>query len=172
MSGNTQPIGVAFKDQLITGTPTNDNAPAGFLGEYIFSTIPSGSAVALTTATPANITSIALTSGDWDIDCQVEFSPGATTSVTQSNASMSLTSATLSTQPGGTVGIATLGPEPILTFNQAASVPAANYAIAPTTTRVTVAQSNSTATVYLVAQATFTVSTMSAFGTLRARRIR
>ena len=172
MSGNTQPIGVAFKDQLITGTPTNDNAPAGFLGEYIQSTIPTGSAVALTTATPANITSIALTSGDWDVDCQVEFSPAATTSVTQSNAAMSLTSATLSTQPGGTVGIATLGPEPILTVNQAAAVPAAGYAVAPTTVRITVAQSNSTATVYLVAQATFTVSTMSAFGSIRARRVR
>lgn len=172
MSGNTQPIGVAFKDQLITGTPTNDNAPAGFIGEYIFSTIASGSAVSLTTATPANVTSIALTSGDWDVDCQVDFSPGASTSVTQSNAAMSLTSATLSTQPGGTVGIATIGPEPILTVNQAAAVPAAGYGLAPTTTRVTVAQSSNTATVYLVAQATFTVSTMAAFGTLRARRVR
>lgn len=172
MSGNTQPIGVAFKDQLITGTPTNDSAPAGFLGEYIQSTIPTGSAVALTTATPANLTSIALTSGDWDVDCQVEFTPAASTSVTQSNAAMSLTSATLSTQPGGTVGIATLGPEPILTVNQAAAVPAAGYAIAPTTARVTVAQSNNTATVYLVAQATFTVSTMAAFGSIRARRVR
>ena len=172
MSGNTQPIGVAFKDQLITGTPTNDNAPAGFLGEYIASTIPTGSAVSLTTATPANIASIALTSGDWDVDCQVEFTPAASTSVTQSNAAMSLTSATLSTQPGGTVGIATLGPEPIMTINQAAAVPAAGYALAPTTVRVTVAQSNNTATVFLVAQATFTVSTMAAFGSIRARRVR
>lgn len=172
MSGNTQPIGVAFKDQLIAGTPTNDNATPGFIGEYIASTIPTGSAVALTTATPANLTSIALTSGDWDVDCQVEFTPAASTSVTQSNAAMSLTSATLSTQPGGTVGIATLGPEPIMTVNQAAAVPAAGYALAPTTTRVSVAQSNTTATVFLVAQATFTVSTMSAFGSLRARRVR
>lgn len=172
MSGNTQAMGVAFADQLILGTPTNDNAASGYVGEYIFSTIPTASAVALTTATPANITSIALTSGDWDIDCQVEFKPGATTSVTQSNAAMSLTSATLSTQPGGTVGIATLGPEPIMTVNQAASVPAANYALAPSSVRVTVAQSNTPATVYLVAQATFTVSTMAAFGTIRARRVR
>lgn len=172
MSGNTQPMGVAFKDQLITGTPTNDNAAAGYLGEYIQSTIPTGSAVSLTTATPANVTSIALTSGDWDLDCQVEFTPGATTSVTQSNVSMSLTSATLSTQPGGTVGIATIGPEAVMTVNQAASVPAAGYALAPSSVRVTVAQSNTTATVYLVAQATFTVSTMAAFGTIRARRVR
>lgn len=174
MSGNSLPIGVAFQDQLISGTPTNDNAAAGFLGEYIQSTVASGSAVALTTATTANVTSIALTPGDWDIDCQVEFSPAATTSVTQSNAAMSLTSATLPTQPGGAVGRATLGPEPIITFNQAAAVPAAGYALAPTTVRCTVSQAapGVTVTVYLVAQATFTVSTMSAFGSIRARRIR
>ncbi len=172
--GNSLPIGVAYQDQLISGTTTNDSAAAGFVGEYIFSTIPTGSAVSLTTATPANITSIALTPGDWDIDCQVEFSPAASTSVTQSNAAMSLTSATLSTQPGGTVGRATLGPEPIITFNQAAAVPAAGYALAPTTVRCTVsaAPPGSTITVYLVAQATFTVSTMAAFGTIRARRVR
>lgn len=174
MSGNTQPIGVAFADQLILGTPTNDNASAGYVGEYIFSTIPTGSAVSLTTATPANITSIALTPGDWDIDCQVEFSPGASTSVTVSTASISLTSATLSTQPGGTVGRATLGPEPVMTINQAAAVPAAGYALAPSSVRCTIsaAPPGVTTTVYLVAQATFTVSTMAAFGTIRARRVR
>jgi hypothetical protein len=165
-------MGVAFKDQLILGTPTNDDAAAGYVGEYIQSTIPTASAVSLTTATPANITSIALTSGDWDLECQVNFKPGATTSVTQSDVSMSLTSATLSTQPGGTVGIATIGPDAVMAVNQAAAVPAANYALAPTSVRVTVAQSNTTATVYLVAQATFTVSTMAAFGTIRARRVR
>lgn len=172
--GNSLPIGVAYQDQLISGTTTNDSAATGFLGEYVFSTIPTASAVSLTTATAADITSIALTPGDWDIECQVEFKPGATTSVTQSNASISLTSAILSTQPGGTVGRATLGPEPIMTINQAASVPAANYAIAPTTVRCTIsaAPPGVTTTVYLVAQATFTVSTMAAFGTIRARRVR
>lgn len=171
MSGNSKPIGVAFQDQLISGTPTNDNAPQGFLGEYIQSTIPTGSAVALTTATPANVTSISLTPGDWDVDCQGDFNPGATTSVTQYNVGVSLTSATLPTQPGGTVGAATLAPDAGITVNQAAMVPAAGFAIAPLTARITIG-GNAAVTVFMVAQATFTVSTLAAFGTIRARRVR
>lgn len=167
MSGNTQASGVAYLDQLIKGTPTNDNAPAGFIGELIFSTIPTGSAVALTTATPANVTSIVLTPGDWDVDGVVDFNPGASTSVTQYNSSVSGTSATLATQPGG----GNFGPDGTFTLNQAAMVPAAGFDAAPTTIRVTVPQ-GTTQQVFLVAQATFTVSTLAAFGTIRARRMR
>lgn len=46
------------------GTQTNTAPPAGFLGEYITSTVGS---VSLTTATPANLTSISITAGVWDV---------------------------------------------------------------------------------------------------------
>lgn len=167
MSGNQLAMGVAYRDQLVKGTPTNDNAIAGDVGEYVSATVASGSAVALTTATPANITSISLTPGDWDIDGQVDFAPAASTSVTQYNASCSGTSATLATQPGG----GNFASDSTFTINQAAMVPAATFAGATMTVRVTVPV-GTTQTVYLVAQATFTVSTLSAYGTLRARRVR
>lgn len=49
------------------GTKTNDAAGAGEIGEYIASTILEGSAVAFLTGAVTNITSIALTAGDWDV---------------------------------------------------------------------------------------------------------
>lgn len=167
MSGNNLAMGVAYRDQLVKGTPTNDNAIPGDIGEYIFSTIPSGSAVSLTTATPANVTSIVLTPGDWDVDGLVDFSPAASTSVTQYNASVSGTSATLATQPGA----GNFSPDTTFTVNQAAEVPAALFAAATMTARVSIPL-GANQTVFLVAQATFTVSTLSAYGTVRARRVR
>ena len=51
----------------IVGTTTNDNAAAGKVGEFISSIIPSASGVVLTNNTIANVTSISLTAGDWDV---------------------------------------------------------------------------------------------------------
>lgn len=165
MAGNNKAMGVAYRDQLIQGTTLADNAFAGDVGELIFSTVPVGSAVSVVTATPVNITSISLTAGDWDIDGLIDFLPAATTNVTVWNSSISVTSATLSTQPGGSG----LSPDSTMTINQAAQVPAALVMVPIGTSRLSIAV---TTTVYLVAQATFTVSTMTAYGTLRARRIR
>ena len=165
MAGNTKAIGVAYRDQLIAGTTTNDNAIAGDVGEYFQFTIPVGSAVALTTATPANLTSISLGAGDWDIDFTIDFLPVATTSVTQYNASVSVVSATLATQPGG----AGLFPEALYVVNQAAAVPAGVVGVTGPTVRASFA---ATTTIYLVGQMAFTVSTASMYGTLRVRRVR
>ena len=74
----------------IIGTTTNDNANAGSVGELIFGT---GGPVSLTSGVPANIVSVSLTPGDWDLHASIFFSPsGATTLVA---ASISPTSATL-----------------------------------------------------------------------------
>lgn len=149
----------------IPGTTTNNNAALGTLGEIVTATVAAGAAVALTTATSANVTSISVTAGDWDIFGQIDFALGATTSITQLNAAISLTTGTLSTQPGGSG----LGTDPATLQNLAATVPAANVFQACGPVRLSVA---ATTTVYLVANATFTVSTCAAFGTIRARRVR
>src|SRR5216684_1358028 len=80
------------------GTATNDNAAAGKVGEYISSTIATGSSVTLTTNTTANVTSISLTAGDWDVTGAVDFTFGATTSYTNLIGSVSSTSATIGGQ--------------------------------------------------------------------------
>lgn len=144
------------------GTATNDNASAGNVGEYITSSIASGSAVSLTNGTPANMTSASLTAGDWDVSCTLMYSGTATTSVNYLTGSLSTTSATLNTTPGFITGrfagIATI-------FNVGAAaitelVGPARFSLSGTTT------------VYCVAQSGFTASTEAVFGLLRARRVR
>jgi hypothetical protein len=49
-------------------------------GEYASATVASGAAVALTTATPANVATLSLTAGTWDISGTVGFTPAVTTS--------------------------------------------------------------------------------------------
>lgn len=147
------------------GTGTNDSAAVGQIGQFTTATVATASAVALTTATAADVTSISLTAGDWDVSWVVNFKPGATTSVTIMQGSISLTTATLNTQAGGS-GI---GTEALVKEDIPASVLAADYAQVGAVVRCSFA---STQTVFLVASATFTVSTMAAYGTIRARRVR
>lgn len=144
----------------IIGTTTNDNAAAGSVGEFISSTVLIGSAVALTTATPANVTSISLTAGDWDVYGNVSFNPAGTTTIAAINAWISSTSAALPTLPnsGGFMGLNTT-----LTTGVAQHIPAGSkirFSLSGTTT------------IFLSTQSTFGVSTMSAYGFIGARRIR
>lgn len=151
-------------DQLL-GTTTNDNAVAGNVGEFISSSIALGSAVSLTTATPANVTSISLTAGDWDVNTDVYFTGGVGAAVTYLAGSVSTTSATMDTTTlGRFASVYCAGGSAFATANSVSNIQAVSLA----STRVSVA---STTTVYAVAQSVFT-STCSAYGIIRARRIR
>lgn len=150
----------------VLGTTTNNNAPAGYIGEIQTATVAVGSAQALTTATPLNNTSLSLTAGDWDVSGTADFIPAASTSITLLQAGLGTTTATFLTQAGG----GGVGPDPSALFAQAAAVPGANVItldVGPV--RVSLAAS---ATIFFVAQATFTVAALSVYGTLRARRVR
>jgi hypothetical protein len=151
--------------QSLIGTTTNNNAAAGVVGEFQTCTVVVGSAVSLTTATAANVCSISLTAGDWTCAAQVDHNLAATTNVTQLNASISLTSATLAAQTGGSG----LGTDPTATVNEAANVPAGLVTQSAGPVRVSLA---ATTTVFLVASDTFTVSTDAAYGTMSCRRAR
>jgi hypothetical protein len=131
---------------------------AGF-GEAIQSTIAVGSAVSLTTATSATITSITLSAGDWDINGQVDYRAGAATSITILTQGISTTAATLGAQD---------------TFSRsvsAAFVPTASNDVG-LPIRGQLFTLTATTTFYLVANATFTLGTLSAYGTIQARRIK
>lgn len=146
----------------IKGTTTNNSVSAGGVGEYIATTVASASAVSLSTATSTNLTSIALTAGDWDVDAEFIYIPGAATSVTQLSQGVSQTTGTLPT--------ITTGAGDYSVFSEAANVPGANN-ISQSVGTVRVSLSGS-ATIFAVARPTFTVSTLTVFGTLRARRVR
>jgi hypothetical protein len=146
------------------GTVTNDNAGAGHVGEIVTATVAVGSAVSLTTATGTNVASISLTAGDWDLSGQVDFVlAGVTATLFQSG--ISLTTATLPSQAGGSgLGTDALVGVPLLT-----TVLSATYGQSIAPVRLSLAAS---ATVYLVAQSAFSAGTNTAYGTIRARRMR
>lgn len=143
----------------IKGTNTNNNAAAGDVGEYIESTIAVGSAVSLTTGVVANITSISLTAGDWDVSGVIIMDSGATTNVTRVSAGTSSTSATADTTKG------------YYSHIHSGYVPGSGQfrAMPLNTSRFSL---SGTTTIYLVALANFTVSTCTAYGTISARRVR
>jgi len=136
----------------VSGTNTNDSAAAGYVGEVV----TASATVALTTATPANLTSVSLTAGDWDIFAIAQFD-GAGASVTSDVwASLGTTSATMNStlgQHGRWRGAATTDLFFPISFSLRASL-------------------SGTTTYYLTGQASFTTSTFSGRALLRARRVR
>src|SRR5512143_308826 len=143
---------------IVQGTTTNDNAAAGIVGEYLTASAVA-TTVNLTTATPANGITLSLTAGDWDVQGIGVFQTAATTSVTGTQVGLSTTTATF-----GADGSYTRD-------NFAAVVPGA-IEWRDSSTPVFRISLNATTTVYLVGQSTFTVSTQTAGGTIRWRRVR
>ena len=144
----------------IIGTTTNNSVTAGGVGELITATIATPGTT-LTTATPLNVVvaGVSITAGDWDVWGEVCFLPGATTSITQLAAGINTTTNVL---PAANAGL--------IQSTYTAFVPTAiPQCFVTPVKRISIAAST---THYLVAQAAFTVSTMSAFGTIYARRRR
>lgn len=141
-----------------SGEPSTGNPLAGEIGEYITAQILSGAAISLTSGTAANIASISLTAGDWDITGGVQFVNGATTSTTFQGVWISTTSATFSA----------LADDGYVSYNGGAFV---NYNAAYAT-GVKRLQLSSTTTVFISVLSNFTVSTCTAYGKIRARRAR
>lgn len=138
----------------IIGTTTNNNANAGSVGEYASNTTTGTS---VTTLVPFNATSISLTAGDWDVTGVIKWNPAGSTIIAQTVVGISTTSATL-----GTTGTFTSSPA-------IANNAGAGYAAASPVVRISLA---STTTVFLVGNANFSTSTLTADGFIRVRRIR
>lgn len=83
----------------IPGSATNDSASAGNVGEFISSTVLVGAGVAPASGTAADVTSVSLTAGDWDVVGSVGENPAAGTVLTQLLGWTSTTSATAPTAP-------------------------------------------------------------------------
>lgn len=160
MTEGTQTInGVkTFGGQLIgKGTSTNDDATAGYIGEAIRSSVTS--AVSSTgTGQWFDITSISLTTGDWDISGQVIFTLNGST---QTVALMAITSTSGNSATGQIDGDNRLpATVPVATNDSSATI--ANY-------RVPLASST---TYYLKARCDFSAGTPKAYGRISARRMR
>lgn len=153
-TGITSPVGPL----VLTGVTDGSNASAGAIGEYISSLVGSGVSIP-TTGTVINITSISLTSGDWDVFGAVTFVSSSTAVVTYGRGCVSTTSASINFPycagySNGT-GSALIG--------------SADLPVAVPPIRVNV---STTTTVYLCATQGFASGTTSAYGYIAARRRR
>ena len=152
-------VDVISGSQLL-GTATSDNAAAGNVGEVISSTVAQGSAISLTSNLAANVTSITLTPGDWDVSAVLSVLGSGTTSVTYIESSISLVSAVPDQNPGRFAA----------TFMNATVFP--GFFVSPVGPGPTRFILGSTTTLFFTAKALFTVSTLLAWGIIEARRRR
>jgi hypothetical protein len=157
---NTVPSITFSSTTGIVGTTTNNNAAAGSVGEVISSVVAS-TTVTLTTNTAANVTSISLTAGDWNVWGNVVFDGNSATTVVYHAGWISTTSATLpanniyASKPYSGAGTAIYS-----ALVDSFVVPLQRISIAGTTT------------VYLSVQSGFGVNADKAGGAIYARRVR
>jgi hypothetical protein len=158
MTAGTQTVSGAktFDTQLIgKGTATNDNAAAGYIGEYTESVVASGAAVSSTgNGQYFDVTSISLTAGDWDVSGIVNLTPNGAT-VTQYVMGISITTGNSAT------GIEVFNSfPPTAAYDASGAIPSKRYSFSGTTT------------VYLKAFAAYSVATPKGYGRISARRVR
>jgi hypothetical protein len=144
---------------VIQGVTDGVAAVSGIVGQVVQSTLAVASAVSLTTATAATVTSISLPAGEWYVNGQVDYRAAATTSITILTQGISTTAATLGAQDTFSRNVSTAF---VPTASNDVGLPIRGQALSLT----------ATTTVYLVANATFTLNTLSAYGTIQARRVR
>jgi hypothetical protein len=138
------------------GVADGSSASAGRVGEYVSSAVPVGSAVGLASGAAANVTSISLTPGDWDVAGVVSFNI-VSGSVSSSTAGIATVSSTLPSD--GTAVACALQSAAATTYN---SIPIARKQMSVASTTV----------VYLVGTCNFSAGNVSAFGQITARRMR
>jgi len=138
------------------GTVAAGDAAAGSVGEYVNSLVAVGSAVGLSNGAAGNVTSISLTAGDWDVIGAINF-VSASATVTQKCAGITTTSVTI---PSDGSEVFNGSQTTVASFTDGITLPRKRINVSGTTT------------VYLVGKADFSAGSVSAFGTINARRVR
>lgn len=143
------------KFSALTGVTNASDAGAGNLGEYIEAVVAFGSPISLSNGVVTNITSIALTAGDWDVTGLINF---ILTTATETGlvAAINTTSAVL---PPNDEVFSGLRLTAVSTFDS----------IVVPRVRINI---NSSQTAYLIARADFSAGTIAGYGKISARRIR
>ncbi len=145
-----------FDGGQYVGTNTNTTLTAGVIGEQIRSAIAIGSAITLSNTVVANVTSISLTPGIWDVTGIVSFS--GTLTGTAYSMGLGKTSASFTGVAFGDNGTTT-PTSSTATSDNSLTVPVWRLPLSVTTP------------VYLLALADFTVGTALAYGRISATRV-
>ena len=138
----------------LNGRVDGSSPSAGQVGEYLSASLAQGSAVALTTGVAANVVSLSLTPGLWEVSGLVAYHNNATTVMSDAEQGTSVTSATL-------------GPLGSYTYDLVGLASAEDLFYVTPTQKINVSV---TTTVYLVSKVDFTVSTAAAYGFIQAWR--
>ena len=143
---------VSFSDTThgIVGTITNNDAIAGYVGRFLTATTGPSPGVTLTTSTSADVITLSLPAGDWDVWGNVLCS-GAGLNMSFAAIWLSLSSATL--------------PSAYLR-NSISQAAFSTFSTSAPQLRISLP---STTTIYLSTQAIFSSGSVSAFGTINAR---
>lgn len=150
--------GQTLNQPLINGVTDGSNAASGRVGQYIEASLAAGSATSLVSGTAKTVISISLTAGDWDVSGVVYYTTGGTTSTTAVSCATSTVDNTFPSDP-----------DPSVYQYNGATVTNHFFRIPAGLKRYSL---SSTTTVYLVTASNFTVSTTTAYGLIRARRVR
>jgi hypothetical protein len=156
-------LGVTGKSTLtggIVGTTAGGNAAAGNVGEVISGILAVGSPVALTTATPANVLTIVLTAGDWDVEGNLNFVASGATTAAGALYYGGISTATGTVPTDGTAVIAAVPAVTTTAFGASITLPRKRISVAGNTN------------VFLVGLATFSAGTVGGYGAITARRVR
>lgn len=140
----------------LLGTPGSTAPTAGFIGEQIRATVTQASAVTLTTTNNANVTSIALTPGIWDVSGIIMFNGTVTGTIYQANI---VTTTAASGTKGDNMVEGTAATSPTAVADTTLTIPAFRISLAANTSA------------FLVAAAAFTVGTCKAYGRISATRV-
>jgi hypothetical protein len=155
------PAGTAVAGQ-IPGSATNDSASAGNIGEYLSTSLVSGSAFAISTGAATGIVSLPLSAGDWDVWGQGIVHAGAAITVFTS-LTVGISVASNTALPGLTSGAQTqigLGAGLTGIVDTAVNVGPARVSLA------------AAGTAFLNGSFAFATSTASVYGVMQARRRR
>jgi len=160
LSGYGTTSGSTLTVTKVKGATTGSSAAAGDVGEYISSIVLDASAININAQ--ANVTSISLTAGDWDVfgEVWVDTSTAGTTVSGKVSAGITTTSATIPTAPGDTVARNTFNSTPFSNTTTTFVLPLGPAKIS----------SSSTSTVFLVGVCNVSAGTALGYGKISARR--
>lgn len=134
-------------------------------GEFLSTVVAFADAVEVLNNTPVNIATLALTAGEWDVSAALVRNLTGVTA-TRYTGALGTTSATVPSGAGGSG----LGTDPVIShFATFGTTVDGTWTTPIPPTRVVITE---TTTIYLIAADLFSAGTMTACGTLRARRIR
>lgn len=149
---------------VLRGSPTNDQATAGNIGEVLITSVTAG--VTLTSGAALTVGTVALTGGDWDVDGVIVFAPAATTTVSALAAAVNINGNALPTVANLNAGITAMNEL------QAAFTTGVQQVLYTGKSRWQVSAAASPQNYNLIAMAAFGVAAMTVTGFIRGRRAR